>query len=75
MSGFREEPVLAQALETEARAVALDRAALDALDLGPALARLFALDRPWTERPLDGAEAIARRILALAGCHRRERGF
>jgi len=74
-AGYREEPVLAQALESDARAVALDRAALDALDLGPALARLFALDRPWTTRPLDGVETIARRILALAGCHRRERGF
>jgi L-arabinokinase len=64
--GYREEPVLAQALEDEARAVALDRAALSSLQLGPALTRLFALDRPWTTRPLDGADVIARRILAPA---------
>jgi UDP:flavonoid glycosyltransferase YjiC (YdhE family) len=62
--GYREEPVLAQALEAEGRAVPLSRAALDALDLGPALERLFALDRPWTDRPLDGGEVAARRILA-----------
>jgi hypothetical protein len=64
--GFREEPVLVRALETEARAVELERSALDELDLGPALDRLLALDRPWTERPLDGAEVAARRVLALA---------
>jgi L-arabinokinase len=65
--GFREEPVLVKALEEEARAVSLDRSALDALDLRPALERLHALDRAWTERPLDGAEVAARRILELAG--------
>ncbi len=65
--GFREEPVLVAALEAEARAVALERSALDTLDLGPALERLRTLDRPWTERRLDGAEVAARRILALAG--------
>ncbi len=65
--GFREEPVLVRALESEARAVSLDRAALDALDLGPALARLRALDRPWSERRLDGAEVAARRVLEMAG--------
>jgi len=65
--GFREEPVLVAALEAEARAVRLERSALDALDLGPALERLHALDRPWATRPLDGAEVCARRILALAG--------
>ena len=64
--GFREEPVLVKALEEEARAVRLERVALDALDLGPALDRLASLDRPWTDRPLDGAEVAARRILALA---------
>jgi len=66
-SGFREEPILVRALEAEARAVRLDRAALDTLDLGPALAQLTALDHPWTERRLDGAEVAARRILELAG--------
>lgn len=65
-SGFREEPVLVHALETEARAVALDRVALDTLDLRPALEQLAALDRPWTDRPLNGAEVAAARILALA---------
>jgi UDP:flavonoid glycosyltransferase YjiC (YdhE family) len=65
--GFREEPVLVRALEEEARAVAVERSALDTLDLGPALARLSALDRPWTERPIDGADIAARRILTLAG--------
>jgi L-arabinokinase len=65
--GFREEPLLVRALETEARAVAIDRAALDQLDLRRPLDRLLALDRPWTERQLDGAEVIARRILELAG--------
>ena len=64
--GFREEPVLVRALETEARAVPLAREALDALDLRPALEQLAALDRPWTERPLDGAEVAARRILEIA---------
>jgi L-arabinokinase len=65
--GFLEEPVLVQALETEARAVPLDRAALDALDLGPALDRLQSLTRPWTDRRLDGAEVCAHRILEIAG--------
>ena len=66
-AGFREEPVLVHALETEARAVALDRAALQALDLGSGLDRLLALGRPWSERRLDGAEVVARRILEIAG--------
>jgi len=66
-AGFREEPVLVRALEVEAHAVPLDRAALDTLALGAALARLQALDRPWTERPLDGAAVAAGRILGLAG--------
>ena len=66
-AGFREEPVLVRALEREARAIQLDRAALDALDLRPALDQLAALDRPWTDRPLDGADVAARRILQVAG--------
>jgi L-arabinokinase len=65
--GFREEPVLVRALEQEARAVRVDRATLGTLDLGPALDRLRALDRPWTDRRIDGAEVAARRVLALAG--------
>ena len=67
LQAFREEPVLVKALEEEARAVRLERSELDTLDLGPALARLQALDRRWTERRLDGAEVAARRILTLAG--------
>jgi UDP:flavonoid glycosyltransferase YjiC (YdhE family) len=69
-SGFREEPVLVRALESEARAVPLSRAALDTLDLGPALDQLAALDRPWTDRPLNGGDVGARRILELAGLTR-----
>jgi UDP:flavonoid glycosyltransferase YjiC (YdhE family) len=64
--GFREEPVLIGALEEEGRAVPLARSALDALDLGPALEQLRSLDRPWTNRRIDGAEVAARRILDLA---------
>ena len=65
--GFREEPILIQALEEEGRAVPLPREALDTLDLGPALARLQTIDRPWTTRPIDGADVAARRILQVAG--------
>ncbi|MCC6175994.1 MAG: hypothetical protein IT305_11875 [Chloroflexi bacterium] len=65
--GFREEPLLVRALETEGRAVPLARAALDCLDLGPALARLAECEQPWTTRPLDGAPQIARRILDSVG--------
>jgi UDP:flavonoid glycosyltransferase YjiC (YdhE family) len=65
--GFREEPVLIRALEEEGRAVPLPREALDVLDLGPALARLQTLDRPWTTRPIDGADVAAKRILQVAG--------
>ena len=65
--GFREEPILIRALEEEGRAVSLARDALDRLDLGPALDRLLRLDRPWTTRPIDGAEVAARRILEIAG--------
>jgi hypothetical protein len=65
--GYREEPVLVRALEGEARAIAVDRDTLRRLDLGPALRRLLALDRSWTDRPLDGAEMVARRVLEIAG--------
>jgi UDP:flavonoid glycosyltransferase YjiC (YdhE family) len=64
---FREEPVLIGALEDEARAIPLARSALDTLDLGPALEQLRSLDRPWTDRRLDGAEVAARRILDFTG--------
>jgi hypothetical protein len=65
--GYREEPVLVRALDEEARAVAVDRATLRRLDLGPALSHLLTLDRPWTDRPLDGADVVARRVLEIAG--------
>jgi L-arabinokinase len=65
--GFREEPILIRALEEEGRAVPLSREALDRLDLGPALDQLLSLDRPWTTRPIDGAEVAVRRILEIAG--------
>ena len=65
--GFREEPILARALEDEGRALELPRAALERCDLGPWLDRLLALDRPWSDRPLDGAEVAARRLLRELG--------
>ena len=58
--GFREEPILAAALESEGRALALPGAALETWDLGPWLDRLLALDHPWSDRPHDGAEVAAR---------------
>lgn len=60
--GFREEPILADALEREGRALALPSSALAQWDLGPWLDRLLALDTPWSDRPLDGAEEAARRL-------------
>lgn len=65
--GYREEPLLVRALESEARSVALDRSALDELDLAGPLDRLLRLNRPWPERRLDGAEVVARRVLEIAG--------
>src|SRR5207253_2266589 len=63
--GFREEPVLIRALEEEGRAMPLTRDALDTLDLGPALDRVLAMDRPWVDLPIDGAAVAARRVLDL----------
>ncbi len=60
---FREEPILAHALERDGRAARLPREALRGWDLGPHLARLLASDRPWTDLCLDGAEVVARQVL------------
>lgn len=60
--GFREEPILAAALKMEGRALELPGAALEQWDIGPWLDRLLALDTPWSDRPLNGAEEAARRL-------------
>ena len=66
--GFREEPILAGALEDEGCALELPRTALERGDLGPWLDQLLALDHPWTNRRLDGADVAAR-------CLRKELGW
>jgi hypothetical protein len=63
---FREEPILDDALERLGRAVRLPRSALDRGDLRPYLDRLLALDHPWAELRLDGADVAARHLLAMA---------
>ena len=65
--GFREEPILARALEDEGRALELPRPALDRWDLEPWLDRVLALDKPWSDRPLDGADVAARRLREWLG--------
>lgn len=62
---FREEPVLAEAVERLGRAVLLSRDALLRWDLGPSLEHLLSLDRPWADLPLDGADVAARELLDL----------
>ncbi len=64
---FPEYPVLAAGLEACGPALHLPRAALLAGDLGPSLAALLALDRPWRVPRLDGAAVAARRLLAMLG--------
>src|SRR5439155_7632118 len=59
---FAEYPVLAAALERDARALPIPRADLEAGRLRPYLERLLALDRPWGDLPLDGAERAAARL-------------
>ncbi|HYU21323.1 MAG TPA: hypothetical protein VEQ11_21775 [Chloroflexota bacterium] len=61
---FREEPILARALEAHGRAVRLPRAALRRWELRPYLERLLSLDHPWDNVPLDGAEVIASQLLS-----------
>jgi L-arabinokinase len=63
--GFAEYPILVDALETCGPALHLPRAALLAGDLGPALDRLLALERPWRVPCLDGAAVAASRLLDL----------
>jgi predicted glycosyltransferase len=65
--GFREEPILARALEDEGRALEVPRAALERWELGPWLDRLLALDRPWYAGSLDGAAVAARRVRDVGG--------
>ena len=60
---FREYAVLAEALETLGRACYAPQADILAGRLGPYLHRLMALQKPWTEQPLDGAERVADRVL------------
>jgi hypothetical protein len=62
---FPEYPVLVRALETSGPALHLPRAALLAGEIGPALARLLALRRPWRVPRLDGAAVAAARLLAM----------
>jgi UDP:flavonoid glycosyltransferase YjiC (YdhE family) len=64
---FPEYPILVDALETCGPALHLPRAALLAGDLGPALDRLLALERPWRTLRLDGAAVAARRLLEHLG--------
>ena len=65
--GFREEPVLVHALEDggAGRQRWSGRRWTRSISARP-LERLLALDRPWTERRLDGAEVVARRVLEIA---------
>ncbi len=62
---FAEYPILADALQRYGRALPICRAELDRGALGPALHRLLALETPWAELPLDGAERSAARLVAL----------
>src|SRR5262249_21941908 len=54
---FPEYPILVEGLEASGRALHLPRAALLEGDVGPTLARLLTLDRPWPRVPLHGAAA------------------
>jgi L-arabinokinase len=62
---FPEYPILAAALEVSGPALHLPRERLLAGDLGPALASLLALDRPWRLPRLDGAAVAAGRLLSV----------
>lgn len=66
---FREYDVLAQALPTLGRARYIPRADLLAGQLGTHLDALLQSRSPWAEQRLDGAEFVARRILALSVKH------
>jgi hypothetical protein len=64
---FAEYPILRDALLTHARALEIPRADLEAAAFGPYLERLLALDHPWSDLSLDGADVAARRLAALLG--------
>ena len=64
---FREEPILAGAIERLGRATRLPRAALRRWDLRPHLEALLESDRPWAELRLDGAEVVAGHLLRAMG--------
>ena len=60
---FREDAILGEVVERAGRALRLSRAELSRGDLRPSLQHLLALDTPWTDLRLDGAEVVARRLL------------
>ena len=62
---FREEPILARAIERLGRAARLPRSALRRWDLRAHLEALLASDRPWAELRLDGAEVVAGQVLRM----------
>jgi L-arabinokinase len=61
---FREYDVLAHALETLGRAVHVHRDTLRQGSLEPSLDRLLAMRAPWADLSMDGAAAVADRLLA-----------
>jgi UDP:flavonoid glycosyltransferase YjiC (YdhE family) len=62
---FREYDVLAEALPTLGRARYIPRADLLAGRLGQHLDALLQTPARWTEQPMNGAEVVAERLLAL----------
>ncbi|MCC7106373.1 MAG: hypothetical protein IT307_14630 [Chloroflexi bacterium] len=64
---FAEFPVLSAGMERDGRAVYIPQQALWTGDLQPYLERALALDKPWGDLRLDGAEVAARRIAQLVG--------
>jgi hypothetical protein len=65
---FREYDVLAHALETLGRARFVPRADILSANLRPHLEALAATPDRWLPMPLDGAQVVAKRILAT-NCH------
>jgi L-arabinokinase len=63
---FAEYPVLSAGMERDGRAVYIPQEELWAGDIEPYLERALALDKPWRDLRLDGAEVAARRIAQLA---------
>ena len=64
---FREYDVLADCLPRLGRARHLPRPALLAGQVGPYLDALLASNRqPWTDQPMNGADVVAERVLAMA---------